>query len=211
MLSDVGRLLRSYGALLRKVYNRIKAAWLWMRWYGLFRPETSVKLPDKVASVLFVCKGNICRSPLAEVYFRSRLTSGCGITVWSAGLDTTDGKPAHPLAKAVAELHGLTLDKHRTTQITREMVDKADVIFVMELTQLTSLVKLCPRIKDKTYVLSQINGSGMADIADPFSGTIDDFHACLKLIRDSCDNLVTQIQLGNREYCDVTVSRGPFG
>ena len=68
----------------------------------------AVRLPDSVQSVLFVCKGNICRSPLAEVYFRSLVEKdGRRITVRSAGLETTPGKPAD--AKAKADRHGASI------------------------------------------------------------------------------------------------------
>jgi protein-tyrosine phosphatase len=140
-----------------------------------------------------VCKGNICRSPLAEAYLRSVLQKN-DITVTSAGLDTTDGKPAHPFAKSVADLYGLTLERHLTAQITREMVDRADIILVMEFAQLNSMLKLCPRVHDKVFILSEFNGASCVDIDDPFSGTVEDFHECLRIIQHSCNGLVNQLQ-----------------
>src|SRR5438445_5658967 len=88
--------------VVRYPYERRKAIWL----------------PDSVQSVLFVCKGNVCRSPLAEVYFQSLVENGRRqIAVRSAGLETTPGKPAHAKAKAVALEHQLSLDEHATTQV----------------------------------------------------------------------------------------------
>jgi protein-tyrosine phosphatase len=130
---------------------------------------------------------------LAEAYLRSILPNS-GVTIASAGLDTTDGKPAHPFAKSVADLHGLTLERHLTAQITREMVDRADLILVMELAQLRSMLKLCPRVRDKVFVLSEFNGLSCVDINDPFSGTVEDFQECLRIISDSCNGLVNQLQ-----------------
>ena len=149
----------------------------------------------KIENILFVCKGNICRSPLAEAYFRSRLLPDSGISVSSAGVSMTGGKPAHPHARAVAQHHGLTLHDHHTTQIVREMKIKirADLILVMELSQLSSLLKLCPRVRQKVYVLSEFNGSRNKDIADPFSGPVKEFHVCFQIIRDSCDGLLSQV------------------
>jgi protein-tyrosine phosphatase len=190
---EAGELVRSYGGLFRELYARSRAAWLKTRWSRFFRPKRATTLPDKVQNILVVCKGNICRSPLAEAYLRSILPEE-GITVTSAGLDTTDGKPAHPFAKSVADLHGLTLERHLTAQITREMVDKADVILVMEFAQLSSMLKLCPRVQDKVFVLSEFNGASCVDISDPFSGTVEDFQECLRIIRDSCNGLVNQLQ-----------------
>jgi protein-tyrosine phosphatase len=184
---------KSYGFLVREAVARVKHIATMIGWYGWYRPHG--ELPEKITNILFLCKGNICRSPLAEVYFRSKLKPDCGITVRSAGLDTTCGKPAHHFARQVAEQHGLTLEPHLTAQMVREMVEEADLIFVMEVAQLVSLLKLCPRVKGKAFVLSQFNGGRTADIADPFSGTIEDFEKCFEMIRNSCDILANKIQL----------------
>ena len=191
---EAGELLRSYRVLFRELYVRSKAACIKTRWFRFLRRRRVILLPEKVQNILVLCKGNICRSPLAEAYLRSILEPESGITVVSAGLDTTDGKPAHPFARSVAGLHGLTLEKHLTAQMTREMVDKADVILVMELAQLSMLLKLCPKVRGKVFVLSEFNGSSCVDIHDPFSGTVDDFQECLRIIRDSCNGFVSQLQ-----------------
>ena len=191
MFPAVHELRKSYWFLIRESMARLKHMAVRIRWYGWNGPDS--KLPENVKNVLFLCKGNICRSPLAEVYFRSKLESECGITVRSAGLDTTNGKPAHNFARQVAEQYGLTLEPHLTMQVVREMVEEADLILVMELAQLVSLLKLCPRVKSKAFVLSEFSNGRRADIADPFSGTLDDFHKCFKLIRDSCDNLADRV------------------
>lgn len=183
---------KSYGFLIREAIARLQRLLVNVQWYGWYRSHG--ELPKNVKNVLFLCKGNICRSPLAEVYFRSKLRPGCSITVRSAGLDTTSGKPAHHFAKTIAEQHGLTLEPHLTTQMVREMVEEADLILVMELGQLISLLKLCPWVKGKAFVLSEFNNGRRSDIADPFSGTIQDFKKCFHLIRDSCDRLAGKIQ-----------------
>ena len=205
-LREAGQLVRSYGGLFRELYLRGKAAWFKRRWSRFFRPKRAATLPDKVENILVVCKGNICRSPLAEAYLRSILPNS-GITVASAGLDTTDGKPAHPFAKSVADLHGLTLERHLTAQITREMVDRADVILVMELAQLNSMLKLCPRVRDKVFVLSEFNGSSCLDISDPFTGTVEDFQECLRIIRDSCNGLINQLQKRRSDVSSTSTGR----
>jgi protein-tyrosine phosphatase len=204
---EAGQLIRSYRGLLRELYVRSKGVWLKTKLVRLFRRRRSTMLPEKVRNILVVCKGNICRSPLAEVYLRSILEPESGITVTSAGLDTTDGKPAHPFAKSVADLHGLTLECHQTAQITRAMVDEADVILVMESAQLNSLLKLCPRVNHKVFVLTEFNGSPWLDIDDPFSGTIEDFQKCLRIIRDSCDGLANQLQKRGNGLSGISAGR----
>jgi protein-tyrosine phosphatase len=191
VFAAVDEFRKSYGFLIRESIARLKHMAVRIRWYGLSRSH--VKLPGKVRNVLFLCKGNICRSPLAEVYFRSKLKPECGIMVRSAGLDTTNGKPAHNFARQVAEQYGLTLEPHLTMQMVREMVEEADLILVMEFAQLVGLVKLCPRVKSKVFVLGEFMNGKRIDIADPFSGTIEDFKKCFRVIRASCDSLAEKI------------------
>ena len=110
----------------------------------------AMRLPDSVQSVLFVCKGNICRSPLAEVYFQSLVEKeGRQMTVRSAGLDTTPGKPAHAKAQAVALQHRLLLDAHATTMVHKKLLDQSDLIIVMEISQKHHMHRLYPNTKGK--------------------------------------------------------------
>jgi protein-tyrosine phosphatase len=118
---------------------------------------TAVRLPDSVQSVLFVCKGNICRSPLAEAYFRSLVEKeGRQMTVRSAGLETTPGKPADPRVKALAWEHRLSLGEHATTQVHMELLDQSDLILVMEIGQRDRIEALYPRSKGKVMLLGRL-------------------------------------------------------
>ena len=160
----------------------------------------AVRLPDSVRSVLFVCKGNICRSPLAEVYFQSLVQKrSVGIRVCSAGLETTPGKPAHAKAKAVARQHGLVLDGHATTQTGAELIDQSDLIVVMEVMQKTRIHRLYPRSKGKVVLLGRFDSAGPLEIADPYSGTDEDFHACFTQMSRCCDALAEKLRAGKDE------------
>lgn len=148
-------------------------------------------LSGQIRSVLFVCQGNVCRSPLAAAYFDSRLRErGSEIEVRSAGLDTTPGKEAHPLATAVARQNNLSLQTHVTTSLSRELVAGADLILVMELVQSSTLLQKHPEATGKVVELGYFNNGLSTEIADPFGGTKADFEVCYKAIRRSCDNLL---------------------
>lgn len=152
-------------------------------------------LPQHTRNVLFVCKGNICRSPLAAAYAEVG-ASVCGlpITVCSAGLETTPGKEAHPLARQMAEKHGLSLDKHVTKPLAPEMVAQADIIVVMETAHRKALITSYPEAKHKVFNLGHFNGSSPTEIADPYNGTLTDFEHCYEVIRYSCDRLLKRIK-----------------
>lgn len=160
----------------------------------------AVRLPDSVQSVLFVCKGNICRSPLAEAYFQSLVVKeGRHMTVRSAGLDTTTGKPAHAKAKAVALEHRLSLDEHATTQVHMELLDRSDLIIVMEIAQKNCIQRLYPRSKGKVVLLGRFDSTGSFEIADPYSGTSEDFHSCFQQVSRCCDVLAARLGLKSSE------------
>ncbi len=159
-----------------------------------------VRLPDSVQSVLFVCKGNICRSPLAEAYFRSLVEKeGRQLTVRSAGLETTPGKPAHAKARAVALEHRLSLDEHATTQVHMELLDQSDLIVVMEIGQKDRIQRLHPRSKGKVVLLGRFDSVGSLEIADPYSGTSEDFTSCFQQVSRCCDVLAVRLGVKNSE------------
>jgi protein-tyrosine phosphatase len=153
-----------------------------------------------VQSVLFVCKGNICRSPLAEAYFRSLVEKeGRDITVRSAGLETTPGRPADAKAKAVALEHRLSLEGHATTQVHRELLDQSDLIIVMEVGQKDRIQRLYPRSKGKVVLLGRFDFSGSLEVADPYSGTREDFLSCFQQVSRCCDVLAAGLAAKSRQ------------
>ena len=160
----------------------------------------AVRLPDSVQSVLFVCKGNICRSPLAEVYFQSLVEKeGRQMTVRSAGLETTPGKPAHDKAKAVALEHRLSLDEHATTEVRKELLDQSDLIVVMEIAQKDRVHRLYPNTNGKVVLLGRFDSVGPLEIEDPYSGTSEDFHSCFQQLSRCCDDLAARLGVKSRE------------
>ena len=161
---------------------------------------SAVRLPDSVQSVLFVCKGNICRSPLAEAYFQSLVDkNGRRMMVRSAGLETTPGKPAHDKAKTVALEHRLSLDEHATTQVHVELLDKSDLIVVMEIVQKDRIQRLYPKVKGKVVLLGRFDSVGSLEIADPYSGTNEDFQSCFQQVSRCCDVLASRLGVKSSE------------
>ncbi len=150
--------------------------------------------PKPAQAILVVCKGNICRSPLAEAYLKHQVKkSGLSIEVFSAGLETSFGKPAHPLAQVVGTQGGLILNQHATQPLHKEQVNRADIILVMEWRQRNRIIKLYPQARSKVFLLRQFYDQSVREVADPYSGTLEDFQTCFSMIKQACDILITRM------------------
>jgi protein-tyrosine phosphatase len=116
-------------------------------------------------SILTVCVGNICRSPVAEALLKDRLP---GRKVWSAGLHALVGQPADATASEVARQHGLDLSAHRAQQVAGWMCSHADLVLVMEAGHQQELEDLYPMARGKIHRLGEFGPQGAFDIADPY-------------------------------------------
>lgn len=109
-----------------------------------------------VLSVLFVCTGNICRSPLAEHLLRSQTRDiSSFITVASAGTMPLLGGSIPPEILNYASTHDVVITDHHPRVITAGMLGNADVILTAERSHRSEVVSLVPRAANKTFTLNQ--------------------------------------------------------
>lgn len=125
--------------------------------------------------ILFVCTGNICRSPLAEVLMRRELEErGRGdIAVSSAGTGAWEGTPASEGAYLVGLEHGLDLSSHLARLLTRDVVKANDLILTMSRHHRIRTQDLGG--DGRTYLLGEYVGlkGAEAEVSDPFGSDID--------------------------------------
>lgn len=157
-----------------------------------------VHLPNNVASVLFVCRANICRSPLAAAYFEVLAKKGTRwVTVRSAGFEVNVKRSAHSVSKSVAKQQGFSLDAHVATQLSSELIDQSDLIVVMELSQRERICRVYPKARGKTVLLASFDSSGPPEIRDPYGRPLEDFQLCLKQIMRCCVALWQRLDQSN--------------
>jgi protein-tyrosine-phosphatase len=189
LISDMGWYRHTRKEATARAYQRIKC--LCLAYERMKQPSA---MPQPLRSILFVCQGNIIRSPLAATYFIEwAKKNGLVINVNSVGMETHPGKPAHALAKQFAHQHGLSLQCHSTTPLSRDLIKESDLVLVMEVAQKDLLSKLYTQDRDKVFILVQFCGNGSIEITDPYCGTQEDFKSCIGRIREACDYLIRMI------------------
>jgi protein-tyrosine-phosphatase/predicted ATP-grasp superfamily ATP-dependent carboligase len=141
-----------------------------------------------VRSVLFVCHGNIIRSAMAEAMLRKYLFDSAGepaIRVASAGLTDQPQERADARSRAIAGEFGVSLEAHRPQRLTQELIDRADLIFIMDYFNEARMLVSFPAAKDKTFYLStfgQRRGTRNPELPDPNLGTVEDIRGCYRIL-----------------------------
>lgn len=138
-----------------------------------------------VASVLFVCYGNIMRSAFACVAFRREAEAlGWEPAVSSAGTNARNGKPADPRARAAAATHGLSLDDHRARLLDGAMVNDHDLIVAMDYLNATRILERFPHAAGRLVLLGTLPSERgrPSEIADPYDRAEGEVTACFEAI-----------------------------
>ena len=174
-------------------YLRLRA---WRR-LGL-RSDRAILRRLHPESVLFVCHGNIMRSPMAAEVFRERMASlGRAIGVGSVGTWTTNGRRADPRAVAAATEFGISLDNHRSRNITAAIVANSDLICVMDHRNEVDVLTRFRGAARKTVLLAGVNAPSSAsqEIPDPYMLGPDGVSKCYRQLVPAVDALIHSLGL----------------
>lgn len=155
-----------------------------------------LQAPATARAFVFVCFGNIMRSPMCEALMRRELPDQSGqVTIISAGLHASQGTMAHPWALAAARELGISLDDHRAQQLTAEMVDQSDAIFAMDCQNQVELLANYPNAKRKIFMLGAYAGDSdrRVEIPDPYYGDPEQTRHCYQVLQRCIHNVASAV------------------
>ena len=148
-------------------------------------------------AILFVCLGNICRSPLAEAAFRARAAAaGLEVMIDSAGTGGWHaGDPPDPRAQAIARRRGLDISGYRGRQVEAADFTRFTHIFALDRANLESLRQIAPRESPAQLglLLDLVAGSEGQPVADPYYGGDEGFETTWRQVDAAAIALVERL------------------
>jgi protein-tyrosine-phosphatase len=192
--------MRNY---IATAYGSKRGCWRYMYYgikdwlFGEYRRYGHV--PSQVSRVVFVCKGNICRSAAAEVFFKDVSDFPCV----SLGLDTTSGNAANDRVIEIVKDFGVSLDEHRTTAIKDFQAQQGDIYVCMEPDHIFQLEKWVGSVSN-IALLGKFGNPNNVYIHDPYNSNNEYAQACIKYIYEAVRKLSHQVADLNENGADVS-------
>ncbi|KUM23751.1 protein tyrosine phosphatase [Mesorhizobium loti] len=151
-----------------------------------------------IKSILFVCLGNICRSPLAEGVFRAVLAergTGHDIVLDSAATSGWEvGSAPDPRSIAVAARHGVDISRQRARRIAPDDFARFDLILGMDRANVRDLKALAPAAaRGRIHLFLEFASGNQRDVPDPYYEDQQAFASVYRMIREASEALATRL------------------
>ena len=149
--------------------------------------------------ILFVCLGNICRSPLAEGIMKDKIyRHGLTAEIDSAGFENFHvGDGADPRSSQTARKHNISLDDHVARRFTTKDFDSYDRIFVMDRYNHQDVMRLARNEADRNkvdYILNLSHPGENREVPDPYYGGTDGFEKVFRMLDSACNVLLEEVK-----------------
>ncbi len=164
---------------------------------GRIKPEEieevlSLRLKRPPFTLLLVCTGNMCRSPMAASFFEG-LFSAEDVRVVSAGTGAAKGLPPSENAERVMEEEGLDISGHRSQSLSWGLLQEADLVLVMASEHL-DFIRGMGFKGENAYLLKEFAGGQGGDIPDPIGGDLDLYRDVLRMIKWEVERVYLRIK-----------------
>lgn len=143
-------------------------------------------------TILFLCHGNICRSPFAARYTEQQLEARglSGISVESAGLRDQPDRRSPPNARTAATRRGVALDENYSTQADAALLERADLILLKDYRNYHDFTTRFPTAADRMFLLGIFDDDAAVAIDDPYGDSLAAFETSYDRIIASVDALL---------------------
>ncbi len=151
-----------------------------------------------MTKIIFVCTGNICRSPMAQYYAQSVINKRANAEdyyIESAGINAYQGECSTQNAIDAMKQYGIDLYKHRANTLENSLIEDADYIIGMTELHKKILMQIYPKLKNKIFTLREVAGNDMysKDIEDPWGYNLDVYINIAKEIVENVDKFLEKI------------------
>ena len=151
-------------------------------------------------NILFVCTGNVCRSPMAEGLFRQMVANRPDIRVRSAGISTFPSQPPSPHAVDVLADLRIDISNLRSQPLSEELVQEASCIIAMTRSHMESIQYLFPDAAEKTFLLREFEDNASSlDLSDPIGMGLEAYEVTRDIIRRALPGILKFIDSGALE------------
>ena len=160
---------------------------------GLVVLRKSKPSKDTYFSVLFVCSGNTCRSPMAKGILDT-LVDKKNVFVYSAGTIARKGGLPSEFAVIAAQKYGADISHHLSAPLTKELIKDADLILALSLKHKDAVIELVPEAKSKTYLLKEYASGINEEVEDPIGQPLAVFEKVAAIINENLIKVAEKIK-----------------